>query len=107
MAKALEFLAKLKFVHRDIAARNCLGRSVSCVCIMWLFACINENEMCFCYSYLVGPNLVVKIADFGLARGVHDKNYYRVAGRQLLPVRSMSPESLLFGVFSTAGDVWY
>ena len=66
-----------------------------------------KNEMCFCYSYLVGPNLVVKIADFGLARGVHDKNYYRVAGRQLLPVRSMSPESLLFGVFSTAGDVWY
>lgn len=56
---------------------------------------------------LVGPNLVVKIADFGLARGVHDKNYYRVAGKQLLPVRSMSPESLLFGVFSTAGDVWY
>lgn len=57
--------------------------------------------------YLVGPNLVVKIADFGLARGVHDKDYYRVAGKQLLPVRSMSPESLLFGVFSTAGDVWY
>lgn len=38
VAKALEFLAKLKFVHRDIAARNCLGKSVSCVC-MWLFAC--------------------------------------------------------------------
>lgn len=33
VAKALEFLAKLKFVHRDIAARNCLGKSVSCVCM--------------------------------------------------------------------------
>lgn len=46
VAKALEFLAKLKFVHRDIAARNCLGKSVSCVTVcmtLWLFACcINE-----------------------------------------------------------------
>ena len=48
----------------------------------------------------------MKIADFGLARGVYDKNYYRVAGKQMLPIRTMSPESLLYGVFTTAGDVW-
>ena len=49
---------------------------------------------------------MVKIADFGLARGVHDKEYYRVEGKQMLPVRIMSPESLLYGVFTSATDVW-
>ena len=55
----------------------------------------------------VGANLQIKIADFGLARGVYDKDYYRVAGRALLPVRWMAPECLLYGVFTTASDVWY
>ncbi len=54
----------------------------------------------------VGAGLCVKIADFGLARGVYDKDYYRVAGRAVLPVRWMAPESLLYGVFTTASDVW-
>ena len=29
MASALEFLAEHKFVHRDMAARNCLGKRMS------------------------------------------------------------------------------
>ena len=56
--------------------------------------------------HAVGPDLHIKIADFGLSRGVYDKDYYRIAGRAVLPVRWMAPESLLFGVFSTASDVW-
>lgn len=55
----------------------------------------------------VGASLLIKIADFGLARGVYDKDYYRVAGRTFLPVRWMAPECLMYGVFSTASDVWY
>ena len=54
----------------------------------------------------VGANLLIKIADFGLARGVYDKDYYRVAGAAFLPVRWMAPECLMYGVFSTASDVW-
>ena len=56
---------------------------------------------------LVGASLKVKVADFGLARGVHDKDYYRVKARALLPVRWMAPESLLYGKFTSASDVWY
>ena len=57
-------------------------------------------------SIPVGSGLRVKIADFGLARGVYDKDYYRVAGRALLPVRWMAPESILYGIFTSASDVW-
>ncbi len=61
--------------------------------------------MCNC-SYLVGSDLQIKIADFGLARGVHNKDYYRIASSTKLPVRWMAPESLLLGKFSSASDVW-
>ena len=63
---------------------------------VWLELCI----------YTVGVNLSIKIADFGLARGVCDKDYYRVAGHSFLPVRWMAPECLLYGIFSSASDVW-
>ena len=54
----------------------------------------------------VGTGLRIKIADFGLARAVHNKDYYKVDGAVVLPVKWMAPESLLFGLFSSASDVW-
>ena len=54
----------------------------------------------------VGTGLHIKIADFGLARAVHTKDYYKVDGAVVLPVKWMAPESLLFGLFSSASDVW-
>ena len=57
--------------------------------------------------YVVGTGLRIKIADFGLARAVHNKDYYKVGGAAVLPVRWMAPESLLFGFFNLASDVWY
>ena len=59
---------------------------------------------CMC---TVGTGLRIKIADFGLARAVHNKDYYKVGGAAVLPVRWMAPESLLFGLFNLASDVWY
>ena len=59
----------------------------------------------FCRSVATGMR--IKIADFGLARGVYDRDYYRVAGRAVLPIRWMAPESLIFGIFSSASDVWW
>ncbi len=50
---------------------------------------------------------VVKIGDFGLARDIYKNDYYRKEGEGLLPVRWMSPESLVDGVFTTQSDVWY
>lgn len=77
-ARALSYLAQLRYVHRDVAARNCL----------------------------VSANRVVKLADFGMTRLVFENDYYRFSRKGLLPVRWMAPESLALGVFSTASDVW-
>ena len=49
----------------------------------------------------------MKLADFGMARGVQQKDYYRIAGQAVLPVRWLAPESLVYGVFTSASDVWY
>ena len=54
----------------------------------------------------VGSDLTAKIADFGMAKGVQERDYYKLAGKALLPVRWLAPECLLYGVFSLASDVW-
>lgn len=54
-----------------------------------------------------GVSHLVKIADFGLARDVYRNDYYRKEGEALLPVRWMSPEALIDGLFTTQSDVWY
>ena len=62
----------------------------------------------FIYQFLctVGEGFKAKLSDFGLARGVHEKDYYKMAARTALPVRWMAPESLLYGKFTIASDVW-
>lgn len=49
VCSALVYLSEKRFVHRDLATRNCL----------------------------VGDNLITKIADFGLSRDVYSADYYR------------------------------
>jgi hypothetical protein len=78
VARALSYLAQLRYVHRDVAARNCL----------------------------VSAHRVVKLADFGMTRLVFENDYYRFSRKGMLPVRWMAPESLALGVFSPASDVW-
>ncbi|XP_066980698.1 proto-oncogene tyrosine-protein kinase ROS isoform X4 [Macrobrachium rosenbergii] len=82
VAKGCVYLEELHYVHRDLAARNCLVTTTD-------------------------PELrVVKIGDFGLARDIYKNDYYRKEGEGLLPVRWMSPESLVDGVFTSHSDVW-
>lgn len=67
---------------RDLAARNCL------------LSRDDEN------------NFSVKISDFGLAREVNSKDYYKMGGSKMLPIRWMAPETLISNVFTTKSDVW-
>ncbi|CAG5115203.1 unnamed protein product, partial [Candidula unifasciata] len=82
VARGCKYLEDMHFVHRDLAARNCLVSSKSTA------------------------NMIVKIGDFGLARDIYKNDYYRKEGEGLLPVRWMSPESLVDGFFTTQSDIW-
>lgn len=51
IARGMKYLASQRFVHRDLACRNCL----------------------------VAEGPIVKIADFGMSRDVYTCDYYRVS----------------------------
>ncbi|KAH9489542.1 hypothetical protein Btru_037420 [Bulinus truncatus] len=81
VARGCQHLEEKHFIHRDIAARNCLLTTK-------------------------GPNRMAKIADFGMARDIYRSDYYKKSGKALLPVKWMPPEAFLDGVFSSKTDVW-
>ncbi|XP_052742746.1 tyrosine-protein kinase receptor [Bicyclus anynana] len=81
VSKGCKYLEARRFVHRDIAARNCLLTSR-------------------------GPGRVVKIADFGMARDIYRSDYYKKGGKAMLPIKWMPPESYIDGIFTVKTDVW-
>ncbi|XP_032882664.1 leukocyte tyrosine kinase receptor isoform X1 [Amblyraja radiata] len=81
IACGCKYMEDNHFIHRDIAARNCL---LTCT----------------------GPKRAAKIGDFGMARDIYRASYYRKGGRAMLPVKWMPPEAFLEGIFTSKTDTW-
>ncbi|KAK6622943.1 hypothetical protein RUM43_008795 [Polyplax serrata] len=106
VAKGCAYLEEHRFIHRDIAARNCLLTTK-------------------------GPGRTVKIADFGMARDIYRyeiselrhvtsntttestnkaytcrAEYYRKGGKAMLPIKWMPPEAFQDGIFTAKTDIW-
>ena len=91
VADGMEYLSSLKFIHRDLATRNCM---------------LDENLIC-------------RISDFGLSRDILDRDYYLVPrtttkernGQVIqmpprrLPIRWLSPESIESSKYTIQSDV--
>ena len=73
----IKILIHLQCIHRDLAARN----------------------------ILINHEYVAKIADFGLAKDIQNKNYYQKKTCGRLPVKWMAPEALSYNIYTTKSDV--
>ncbi|XP_013209494.2 ALK tyrosine kinase receptor [Microtus ochrogaster] len=81
IACGCQYLEENHFIHRDIAARNCL---LTCP----------------------GAGRIAKIGDFGMARDIYRASYYRKGGCAMLPVKWMPPEAFMEGIFTSKTDTW-
>uniref|UniRef100_UPI0037E9002C ephrin type-A receptor 2 n=1 Tax=Semicossyphus pulcher TaxID=241346 RepID=UPI0037E9002C len=78
ISAGMDYLSSQGFLHRDLAARNCM----------------------------LGDDLRVCVADFGLSKRMHSSNYYRQRVAIRVPIKWMSMESLSESVYTTKSDVW-
>lgn len=78
IAAGMLYLSEQKFVHRDLATRNCL----------------------------IDDNMTVKIADFGLSHKIYMQDYYKGDERDAIPIRWLPLESILYNKYTLESDVW-
>ncbi|NP_001083315.1 protein tyrosine kinase 7 (inactive) L homeolog precursor [Xenopus laevis] len=77
VALGMEHLSNSRFVHKDLAARNCL----------------------------VSAQRLVKVSALGLSKDVYSSEYHPLRQTKV-PLRWMSPEAVQDDDFSTKSDVW-
>ncbi len=78
ISNGMKYLHSKKVCHRDLAARNIL---------------LDEAK-------------VAKVADFGLARDLHEHYYYTRKSESPIPVKWMAPETLFDRKFYQNSDIW-
>ncbi|XP_041131333.1 tyrosine-protein kinase receptor TYRO3 [Polyodon spathula] len=78
IARGMNYLSHKNFIHRDLAARNCM----------------------------LGEDMSVCVADFGLSKRIYSGDYYRQGSASKLPVKWIGLESLADNVYTTQSDVW-
>ncbi|XP_076003228.1 tyrosine-protein kinase receptor TYRO3 isoform X2 [Genypterus blacodes] len=76
ISAGMEYLSSVGLLHRDLAARNCM----------------------------LGDNLRVCVADFGLSKQSSD--YYRQRVSIRVPIKWMAIESVSESIYTTKTDVW-
>lgn len=77
LASGMNYLSSQEFVHKDLAARNCM----------------------------VGKDLKVKIAFLSLSYDLYNAEYFRF-NNVLIPLRWMPPEAIFDDDFTEKSDVW-
>ncbi|XP_069015131.1 ephrin type-A receptor 2 [Embiotoca jacksoni] len=78
IAAGMDYLSSQGCLHRDLAARNCM----------------------------LGDDLRVCVADFGLSKNIYSNNYYRQKVAIRLPIKWMAMESLSECIYTSKTDVW-
>lgn len=78
IAKGLQYLARRRIVHKDVAARNCV----------------------------IDDDFNVKVTDCALSRDLFPQDYCCLGDNENRPVKWMAVESLEHGRYTVASDAW-
>lgn len=98
IANGMVYLSERKFVHRDLATRNCLINEDMVVKIA------GKNLDKFILNLNVKQLLLCE--DFGLSHKIYMQDYYKGLEEDAMPIRWMPPESILYNKYTIESDIW-